>query len=72
MERRKLRITLKQRIGLCLAAFFTALAVQIALNSFQTRAVREVQDELMSSFNAISRFQGGVENSIGALEDYRW
>ena len=72
MGRRKLRITLKQRIGLCLAAFFTALAVQIALNSFQTRAVREVQDELMSSFNAISRFQGGVENSIGALEDYRW
>ena len=72
MEKRKLQITLKQRIGLCLAAFFAALAMQIALNGYQARAVQAVQDEQMGSFNAISRFQGGVESSISALEDYRW
>ena len=72
MEKRKLQVTLKQRIGLCLAAFFAALAMQIALNGYQARAVQAVQDEQMGSFNAISRFQGGVESSISALEDYRW
>ena len=72
MEKQKLQITLKQRIGLCLAAFFAALAMQIALNGYQSRAVQAVQDEQMGSFNAISRFQGGVESSISALEDYRW
>lgn len=72
MKKRKWQITLKQRIGLCLAAFFAALAVQIALNGYQSRAVQAVQDEQMGSFNAISRFQGGVENSIAALADYRW
>ena len=72
MEKRKLQITLKQRIGLCLAAFFAALAMQIALNGYQSRAVQAVQDDQMGSFNAISRFQGGVESSISALEDYRW
>ncbi len=72
MKKRKWQITLKQRIGLCLAAFFAALAVQIALNGYQSRAVQAVQDEQMGSFNAISRFQGGVENSITALADYRW
>ena len=72
MEKRKWQLTLKQRIGLCLAAFFAALAAQIALNGYQSRAVQAVQDQQMGSFNAISRFQGGVENSISALEDYRW
>ena len=72
MKKRKLQVTLKQRIGLCLTAFFAALAMQIALNSYQSRTVQDVQDQLMGSFNAISRFQGGVENSISALEDYRW
>ena len=72
MKKRKWQITLKQRIGLCLAAFFAALAVQIALNGYQSKAVQAVQDEQMGSFNAISRFQGGVENSIAALADYRW
>ena len=72
MEKRKLQFTLKQRIGLCLAAFFAALAMQIALNGYQSRAVQAVQDDQMGSFNAISRFQGGVESSISALEDYRW
>ena len=53
MEKRKLQITLKQRIGLCLAAFFAALAMQIALNGYQSRAVQAVQDEQMGSFNAV-------------------
>ena len=43
MEKRKLQITLKQRIGLCLAAFFAALAMQIALNGYQARAVQAVR-----------------------------
>ena len=66
------RITLKQRIALCLAAFFTALAVQIALNGYQSGAVQDVLDQQMGSFHAISRFQGGIESTISALENYRW
>ena len=56
MQHRKWRFTLKQRMGLCLAAFFAAFAMQLALNGYQSRAVQEVQDAQMGSFNAISRF----------------
>ena len=72
MQHRKWRFTLKQRMGLCLAAFFAAFAMQLALNGYQSRAVQEVQDAQMGCFNAISRFQGGVESSISILEAYRW
>ena len=74
MEKRswKRRVTLKQRMMLCLAAFFAAFVLQIMLNGYQSRAVQQVQDEQMGSFNAISRFQGGVESSISVLADYRW
>ena len=72
MQHRKWQITLKQRMGLCLAAFFAAFAMQIMLNGYQSSAVQIVQDEQMGCFNAISRFQGGVESSISVLEDYRW
>ena len=70
MEKRN--VTLKQRMVLCLAAFFAAFALQLALNGYQARAVQQVQDDQMSNFNAISRFQGGVESSISILEAYRW
>ena len=74
MEKRnwKHSVTLKQRMVLCLAAFFAAFALQLALNGYQARAVQQVQDDQMSNFNAISRFQGGVESSISILEAYRW
>lgn len=72
MTKKRIRITLKQRIGLCLAVFFAALAAQIALNVYQSRAVQGVMDRQMGSFHAISRFQGGVEGVVGALESYRW
>ena len=74
MEKRnwKHSVTLKQRMVLCLAAFFAAFALQLALNGYQARAVQQVQDEQMGNFNAISRFQGGVESSISILEAYRW
>jgi len=72
LQHRKWRFTLKQRMGLCLAAFFAAFAMQLALNGYQSRAVQAVQDAQMGSFNAISRFQGGVESSISVLENYRW
>ena len=61
MQHRKRQITLKQRMGLCLAAFFAAFAMQLTLNGYQSRAVQAVQDAQMGCFNAISRFQGGVE-----------
>ena len=74
MEKRnwKHSVTLKQRMVLCLAAFFAAFALQLALNGYQARAVQQVQDDQMGNFNAISRFQGGVESSISILEAYRW
>ena len=74
MEKRnwKHSVTLKQRMVLCLAAFFAAFALQLALNGYQARAVQQVQDDQMGNFNAISRFQGGVESSISVLENYRW
>ena len=74
MEKRnwKRSVTLKQRMVLCLAAFFAAFALQLALNGYQARAVQQVQDDQMGNFNAISRFQGGVESSISILEAYRW
>ena len=73
MEKRnwKRSVTLKQRMVLCLAAFFAAFALQLALNGYQARAVQQVQDDQMGNFNAISRFQGGVESSISILEAYR-
>ena len=72
MEKRnwKHSVTLKQRMVLCLAAFFAAFALQLALNGYQARAVQQVQDDQMGNFNAISRFQGGVESSISILEAY--
>ncbi len=72
LQHRKRQITLKQRMGLCLAAFFAAFAMQLTLNGYQSRAVQAVQDAQMGCFNAISRFQGGVESSISVLENYRW
>ena len=71
MQHRKRQITLKQRMGLCLAAFFAAFAMQLTLNGYQSRAVQAVQDAQMGCFNAISRFQNGVERSLSAMEDYR-
>ena len=74
MEKRNWKhiVTLKQRMVLCLAAFFAAFALQLALNGYQARAVQQVQDDQMGNFNAISRFQNGVERSLSAMEDYRW
>ena len=42
MEKRnwKRSVTLKQRMVLCLAAFFAAFALQLALNGYQARAVQ--------------------------------
>jgi len=42
VTKKRIRTTLKQRIGLCLAAFFAALAMQIGLNVYQARAVQDV------------------------------
>ena len=39
LQHRKRQITLKQRMGLCLAAFFAAFAMQLTLNGYQSRAV---------------------------------
>ena len=67
------RMTLKGQISLCLAAFFLALAGQIFLESFtESGTVLRELDDQMGNFNAISRFQNGVERSLSAMEDYRW
>ena len=66
------RMTLKGQISLCLAAFFLALAGQIFLSFYQSGTVLRELDDQMGNFNAISRFQGGVESSISVLENYRW
>lgn len=60
MEKRnwKHSVTLKQRMVLCLAAFFAAFALQLALNGYQARAVQQVQDDQMSNFNAIQPLSG--------------
>ena len=65
-------MTLKQRISLGLAAFLLALAAQIFLSFYQSGTVLNQLDDQMGGFNAISRFQGGVERSLTALSDYRW
>ena len=64
--------TLKQRMILCLAAFFVALAAQIVLSFYQSGTVLRELDDQMGNFNAISRFQNGVERSLTALDEYRW
>ena len=66
------RMTLKGQISLCLAAFFLALAGQIFLSFYQSGTVLRELDNQMGNFNAISRFQNGVERSLSAMEDYRW
>ena len=63
--------TLKQRMILCLAAFFVALAAQIVLSFYQSGTVLRELDDQMGNFNAISRFQGGVESSISVLSERR-
>ena len=68
----KRQITLKQRMSLCLVAFFAALAAQIFLSFYQSGTVLRELDDQMGNFNAISRFQNGVEQSLTALDDYRW
>ena len=65
-------MTLKQRISLGLAAFLLALSAQIFLSFYQSGAVMQKLDDQMGQFNAISRFQGGVERSLTTLADYRW
>ena len=57
---------------LCLTAFFAALAAQIVLSFYQSGTVLRELDDQMGNFNAISRFQNGVERSLTALDDYRW
>lgn len=64
-------MTLKQRITLGLAAFLLALAVQIFLSFYQSGTVMQRLDDQMGQFNAISRFQGGVERGLTVLGDYR-
>lgn len=59
-------------MSLCLAAFFVALAAQIVLSFYQSGTVLRELDDQMGNFNAISRFQGGVERSLTALDEYRW
>ena len=66
------RMTLKGQISLCLAAFFLALAGQIFLSFYQSGTVLRELDDQMGNFNAISRFQNGVEQSLSAMENYRW
>ena len=65
-------MTLKQRITLGLAAFLLALAVQIFHSFYQSGTVMQRLDDQMGQFNAISRFQGGVERGLTVLGDYRW
>ena len=65
-------MTLKQRITLGLAVFLLALAAQIFLSFYQSGTVMQRLDDQMGEFNAISRFQGGVERSLTVLSDYRW
>ena len=65
-------MTLKQRITLGLAAFLLALAAQIFLSFYQSGTVLRELDDQMGRFNAISRFQDGVERRLTALSDYRW
>ena len=60
------RMTLKGQISLCLAAFFLALAGQIFLSFYQSGTVLRELDDQMGNFNAISRFQNGVERSLSA------
>ena len=66
------RMTLKGQISLCLAAVFLALAGQIFLSFYQSGTVLRELDDQMGNFNAISRFQNGVERSLTALDEYRW
>ena len=65
-------MTLKERMALCLTAFFLALIAQICLSFYQSNTVLRELDDQMGNFNAISRFQNGVERSLNALDDYRW
>lgn len=65
-------MTLKQRISLGLAAFLLALAAQIFLSFYQSGTVLRQLDDQLGNFNAISRFQGGVEKSLTVLNSYRW
>ena len=58
------RMTLKGQISLCLAAFFLALAGQIFLSFYQSGTVLRELDDQMGNFNAISRFQNGVERAF--------
>ena len=64
--------TLKQRMVLCLTAFFAALAAQIVLSFYQSGTVLRELDDQMGNFNAISRFQNGVERSLSAMAAFRW
>ena len=57
----RMHFTLKGQISLCLAAFFLALAGQIFLSFYQSGTVLRELDDQMGNFNAISRFQNGVE-----------
>ena len=54
MQHRKRQITLKQRMGLCLAAFFAAFAMQLTLNGYQSRAVQAVQDAQTVSYTHLT------------------
>ena len=65
-------MTLKERMMLCLTAFFLALFAQICLSFYQSNTVLRELDDQMGNFNSISRFQNGVEQSLNALDAYRW
>lgn len=66
------KLTLKQRICLCLGTFFLALTAQIFLSFYQSNTVLRQLDDQLGNINAISSFQNGVEQSLTAMESYRW
>ena len=58
--------------GAVSGSLFCGLCIAACPERLSGTGVQQVQDDQMGNFNAISRFQGGVESSISVLEAYRW
>ena len=66
------QMTLLGRIVLFLAAFGTALVLQIGIGYYQTKYVLEPLETRSESIQNISQFLNDVESCLTALENYRW
>ena len=66
------KMTLLSRIVLSFFAFCASLLLQMGISRYQSQSVFAPMEKSTKNIQEISQFLNNVENSLNALNDYRW